>query len=451
MEDAVVASQLVTPQWLAVLCLASLLILFGPRKWILPLLMVVTGLFSVRNRMDLGGMNFPTVRFLLLVSWVRILMKGEHRGLERVPLDKAWILFCCWCVITETLQRGFPGTVYAGATRLYDGLGTYFLVRILLRGADLSTLTRLMPAFAVVCCILGTFMFLEQVTGRTLLTLLGADSAAVQVREGKIRSVATFQHPVLAGTYGVVLLPLFAACWWQQRMRPIAVVGSVGATVMALTANSGGPIMTYASVILAVCLWPLRRNLRPIRWGVLITLVFLQLVMNGPVWSLIAHLHVIEGASAYHRYEIVDAFMRHLGDWWLIGTEETESWGAETWDVANTYLVVAKHGGLLGLILFIRVIVACCREIGWRRSEVEFDRPTEILVWALGASFCAHLVSFFGTSYFDQTNVLWHFTLALIASLTFLIKEQNKILDPVAEEGAESENDVHLGTALPAS
>jgi hypothetical protein len=49
------------------------------------------------------------------------------------------------------------------------------------------------------------------------------------------------------------------------------------------------------------------------------------------------------------------------------------------------------------------------------------------MVWAFGASLFGHLVTFMGTSYFDQTHVLWALTLAMIASLGLLAEKQETL------------------------
>jgi hypothetical protein len=103
---------------------------------------------------------------------------------------------------------------------------------------------------------------------------------------------------------------------------------------------------------------------------------------------------------------------------------------------------------VLGLILFIRVLTVGFREVGVTRREAEeMDRPTEIMVWAFGVSLFAHVVSFWGTSYFDQTIVLWHFTLAMLASLhVFTQREDLKV-----EATEESEDPAELQNPLPAN
>jgi len=171
--------------------------------------------------------------------------------------------------------------------------------------------------------------------------------------------------------------------------------------------------------------------------------------MNAPVWALISRLQVVPGASSYHRYVVIDAFVKHVSDWWLVGVEDTSTWGWLTDDVANYFCVVCKHAGMLGLILFIRVLVAGFREVGLRRSEAEPDRPTEILVWAFGVSLFAHVVSFWGTSYFDQTAVLWDFTLAILASLSLLTQGQE--IETAAATDVETTSETRLDDALPAN
>jgi hypothetical protein len=322
-----------------------------------------------------------------------------------------------------------PGLIYGIATRFYNGLGLYFLGRVLLRqGKDFK---QLIVWLAGICSVLAGFMLTERVTHRNMLTWLGAYNSEVVARKGTLRCQATFAHPVLAGTYGTVLIPLFIACWWQPRMRRLVVAGCLASIIMAVTAGSAGPVMTLGAVLSALVLWPLRRRMRACRWTILLTLLGLHLVMKAPVWALIGRIRIAHGTS-YHRFALLDSFIEHFRDWWLMGIQDTESWGYLMDDVANNFCIVGKHGGLLGVALFIWVLVVAFREVGLRRREAESDRPTGIMVWAFGASLFGHIVSFFGTSYFDQTNVLWQFTLAMIGSLSLLTQGHRKPAEAAA-------------------
>jgi hypothetical protein len=421
------------PQFVILMSLGALMVFFGPRNWVLPTFLALTVFVAMSFNVVLLGLNFYSGRIFLLLGWARVFAKGEHRGVKFLPLDKAFLLFACSMVAIETLRRGLPGLVYGAANNFYDGFGTYLLFRVFLRKSE--DINRVVVSLACICSGLAAFMLAENLTRHNWLTALGAGLENVQQRAGRMRCQATFLHPVLAGTYGAVLLPLFAACWWQgRRMKKVAIAGCIASTIITVTAGSGGPVMTYVAAVFGLCLWPLRRQMRPMRWGILLTLISLHLVMKAPVWALIGRVQIVQGASAYHRYDLLNTFIQRVGDWWLLGVDSTADWGWLIEDVANTYCIVAKHGGLLALLLFLRLLTAGFREVGLRRSEAEHDRPAEIMVWAFGACLFAHLITFFGTSYFDQTRFLWSFTLALLASLPLLAQNRERPPQSVAEE-----------------
>jgi hypothetical protein len=421
---------------LLILILGAGVIFFSPRQWVLPTILALTVFVSMQFHVRVLELNFYTGRLLLVVAWLRVLARGEQRGLSLVPLDRALLLFCGAVVLVETLRRGLPGLVYASANYFYDAMGTYFLGRILLREA--KDLRQVIAALAVICCALAAFMLVERVTRHNVLAALGASVEEVQQRAGKMRCQATFSHPVTAGTYGAVLLPLFVASWWQGRkMRKYALLGAMASTVITVSAGSGGPVMTYAAVVAGLFMWPLRRKMRMVRWVTFLTLLALHLVMKAPVWALIARLSSFTGGSAWHRYNLVDAFVNNIGKWWLLGVDSTEGWGWLTEDVANTYCIVAKHGGLLALVMFIWLLAVGFREVGLRRNEAGTDWPTGFMVWSYGAMLFGHVVTFLGTSYFDQTAVLWHLNLAMIASLALLTQAER---EPVQASSSAEES-----------
>ena len=421
------------PHIMLILLLGGGLILFAPRPWILPVILALTVFVSMGFHIFIFGLNFYFARLLMLFAWARVLAKGEHRGFRMLPMDRAFILFCGSMVLVETLRRGWPGFVYSAANSLYDAPGVYFLGRILLReGKDIK---QVIAPLAVICSVFAGFMLVERLTRHNFLTSLGAITQ-VQGREGRPRCQATFSHPVLAGTYGAVLLPLFVACWWQgPGMKKFAVLGTIASTVATITSGSSGPLMTYAAVVTGLFMWPFRHRMRMVRWGILLTLLGLHLVMKAPVWALIARVSSLIGGSGYHRFSLLDDFITHTADWWLIGTETT-NWGWLSEDVANQYCIIAKHGGLLALVLFIRLLAAGFHQVGAVRNEAGTDRPTEILLWSFGTVLFGHVVTFFGTSYFDQTNVLWYLTLAMIASLHLLSSAREESFDAEVESEA---------------
>jgi len=239
------------------------------------------------------------------------------------------------------------------------------------------------------------------------------------LREGKLRSQGPFAHPILAGTFGAVLLPLFLGLWWQnKKARAAAVLGIISATVITITSTSSTPLMGYFAGILALCFWPLRRHMRLLRWGVVICLVGLHMVMKAPVWALIGRVDLVGGSSGDHRYELVNQFIRHFGDWWLLGVKEAEKWGYEMSDLSNQFVEAGVTGGLLTLVLFIAIIVYCFKRLGDARAASQDNPQAERRLWTLGAALFSNVAAFFGISYFDQTIVSWYTLVAMIVVAT---------------------------------
>jgi hypothetical protein len=387
------------------------------------------------------GQTLMPHRVLLLCAWTRFLMRGEHRGLVLSAIDKALILFCCCLVLTETLQVGTAGFIYAVANSGLDALGTYFLGRVLIR--DKQDLQRGVAALGALCALVGAFMFVEFTMGRNLLNALGAVQDIVVAREGRIRCAASFGISITAGTFGAVLLPLFIACWWQDGiMKKWAIPGCIASTVITLTSSSASPLSTYILAIIGMLAWPWRGHMRKIRWATVAALVVLHLVMNAPVWALISRVQIVPGASAYHRFNLIDTFVRHIDEWWLYGVTATDKWGWDMDDVANQYCMYAKHGGLLGLFLFIRVLSLGFKEVGVTLEAALGDKQTGILIWAFGVTLFAHATAFFGISYYDQTKISWYVTFAMIASVKLLVSEKAEVTATELVEDARAHNDI---------
>jgi hypothetical protein len=170
-------------------------------------------------------------------------------------------------------------------------------------------------------------------------------------------------------------------------------------------------------------MWPLRRNMRLIRRGAIVALICLNFVMKAPVWFVLARVDVFSGSTGYHRALLIDSAIKNLKDWWLIGSKSTAAWEDEDqhlFDVTNQYLVVGSEGGLISMLLFIWIIARSFRYVGLsEQTAEEWERPPseQFLIWGLGASLFAHVVSYMSVSYFDQNIVNWYLLLAIIATI----------------------------------
>src|SRR5208283_193587 len=159
------------------------------------------------------------------------------------------------------------------------------------------------------------------------------------------------------------------------------------------------------------------------------------LVMKAPVWFVISHIDIVGGNSSYQRAFLIDQFIRHFGDWWLLGTFQSDSWGFDMWDHTNQFVAEGESGGLATLICFIAMISVSFGMLGKARKAVEGDNEKEWMVWILGAALFAHVVGYFGISYFDQTRVAWFALLAMISAATAPILASQAATETVSAGG----------------
>lgn len=426
------------PAVLVGLILVLVLMLVLPRKYVIGPVLMGVFLIPLGQQVYAFGVHWLVCRIIVLCGLLRVLViKSTSKkylfagGFNRV--DSAFI----GCVICESIAVVLLYMQTPALTNqiafLIDFLGAYCVLRVVIQ--DEADIYRALKWLGVITVILAIVMVREQVTRQNAFGMLGGIPLASEVRDGKVRSRAVFQHPLTAGAFGATLLPLFLLLWKERKSRLIAAGGLVGCTAMTLCSNSSTPLMAYFAGLFALCFWPLRRRLRTIRWALVILLISLHLVMKAPVWMLIARVDLTGSSSGYHRAQLVDQFIRHFGDWWMIGTKDTINWGEDIWDAQNEYVSVGETGGLLAFVLFIAMISRVCARIGNARKLCE-DRSREWFVWFFGAALFSNLVAFFGVNYFDQSKVGWFALLAMISAATAPILAKRRIRqepDPVAE------------------
>ena len=213
----------------------------------------------------------------------------------------------------------------------------------------------MIKTFAFVVVVLASTMVYEKVHNLNVFGYMGGRLNPFY-RDGAIRAQGTFSGPIEAGAFGATVLCLFVWLLWSGTSRFIGLVAVIASIVMVGTSASSTPMLAFGGAVLAILFWPLRRNMRAIRWGLVILLVSLHLTMKAPVWMLINHVDVIAGSSGYHRAIIIDGCVRHFTDWWLIGVKSSKDSGWDMWDQANQFVADAENGGLATLICLILIL-----------------------------------------------------------------------------------------------
>lgn len=409
------------PLVLAALILASILILLLPRKFVIIPFFVCILLVPLGQQLFVGGVHVFVYRILILVGCARLAASSFSGRDEALPggatvLDK---VFLAWAILRAAASILFyreMGALINQFGFLWDALGGYFLLRFLVR--DNEDIERVIKIFALVAMICGGAMLREHFTGTDTFAFLGGIRQKLEFRNGTPRAMGPFAHALLAGTFGATLLPLLFWLWKQGKSRLLVVAGMVGCTLMSSLTMCSSPVLVYAAGIVAICLWPFRNSMRMFRWGIVVACAVLQLFMKAPFWFVLSHIDLVGGSSGWYRAALIDNFIRHFSQWWLIGTNANMNWAdGAMWDACNQFVAEGVAGGLLTLVLFIAMICICFRWLGRMRKLHEGKGNQEWFFWLLGATLFAHVVGFFGIDYFDQTRFVWYALLAMIAAV----------------------------------
>jgi hypothetical protein len=408
----------------AAVVIGIILILVLPRKYAAAAFLLVVLLSPPGQQLLLGGVHLYVPSILVLAGLARMAQaklssKGEFFAGGFTSIDKVFLYWAIFrAVASVLLNRLDPGAIVYQIGFLWTALGGFFLLRFLIE--DEESVVTVIKTFAFFVALVAVTMSYEKFHDLNVFGYLGSTSLYPDIREGSIRARGPFEHEILAGVFGATLVPLFLWLWHSKKSRMVAFIGLIGSTAMVLASASSTSLMTYMGVILGCFFWVFRKHMRTFRWGLVMVLILLQIVMKAPVWFVINHVDLVPGNSSYHRAMLIDVFIRHFWDWWLVGTNDAKNWGWDMWDTSNQFVNEGESGGLATFICFILLISWSFGLLGKARKlvEAEGDRKKEWSLWFLGVALFAHIVGFFGISYFDQTKFMWYSLFAIIIATT---------------------------------
>lgn len=410
---------MVHPLVVVAMLIAIGMILALPRKKaVIPFLLAFFTI-PVGQVLVFGGVHFTMLQILVLTVLGRMVAfrgttKERRFGGGFNALDKVVVVWSLVALIVFALQFLDMQAVIKGLGDLVVTLGSYLAIRFLI--PDRETVVRAVKVLALVCVIQGVFMVSEQFTHQNVFHSFGANQP--DLREGHIRSEGSM-GTLYAGAFAGVSLPFFLWLWTEKKSRMAAYAGLAGATAMVFASHASTSWMAYSASLGGLAFWPLRKQMRLVRWGLVALLVALHLVMHGPVWSLIEKIDVTGGSSSYHRYMLVDNCIRHFGDWWLLGCKNYGDWGFDMWDLCNQFVVNALTGGLITLVLYLVIFQRSFRAVGLARKRVQGDRRQEWFFWCMGSALFANVAAHFGINYMSHLIMCLFFLLACISAATF--------------------------------
>lgn len=413
----------VHPLGLLILVLCGGLLTFAPKRFAISSLIVLVCFVSDRQCVAIFGLNFYFLRIMVLFfGAARILLKNEFGNFKFCALDFFVIAYGAAYWLSGAINWGFAlSVVKMRSGFLVEIIGLYLLLRIVLQTE--KDVQEVMRTLSIVVIPLAVFFVIEHLTAKNVFSVFGGVPPETAIRGGRLRCQGAFSHPIIAGVFWAGFFPIVTGEAIRRgwtRFLSIPSVLSLGA-IIVLTASST-PVLGLLVGIVAWLCYPLRHLTRPFIACITLTIVVLHFVMKSPVWSLIARINVTQGNSGYHRFLLVDGFINHWHEWFVLGsTIGASHWGHYTFDTANQYVAVGISGGIVTLSAFIGVII--CAFLTTER--ICKSRP--LLGWSIGAAILVHCICFFGISVWGQMHLAWSLPLALAGSLQQAIAAEEKL------------------------
>ena len=413
---------LLHPFALTAVLVLGLAVLVLSRRFALVPLLIAASTIPMAQRIVIAGADFTLLRLLLVAYVLRIVFRGEWREFRWNPLDTAIVL---WVISGTLIMTIHYGSVDAFVNRLgwsYDILLTYFSARCLLRQWD--DLVSLGKSAALLGIAMGAIFAYEWATRHNIFSVFGGVPEVTGMREGRLRCQGPFAHPILAGTFWAAMLPLVWILWKEGGgNRRLAYLGTAGVLVVVAATASSTPILSVAAAFAGAGLFVFRRQRKSIWIGLIVVAALLHFViMNNPIWHLMARVDFVGGSTGWHRFRIFDVFVNHFSEWWLTGHSNPTAWHWFMRDITNQFILEGLRGGLITLLMFLLVLLRSFGNVGRALAALESpgtgrNPALEWKIWMIGVAIFVHVVTFFGVSYFGQMIAVLYMQLAIAGAV----------------------------------
>ena len=410
------------PLALVVLGILSLWMVLTPRRTALLPILILSCFISPAQRLVIVGLDFTMLKIMLLVGLFRVLVRGEVRIPRWGRMDSALMVFILLGTIMYLVRIGTFGAVVNRLGRIYDILGLYLLCRILLQDwGDLRAVIRCLMWLSLPVALL---FVIERSTGSNMFAVFGGVPEITPIRSGKLRCTGAFAHPIIAGVFWAVVIPMFVPDFWRQQGKILPLLGVVACGLIIVATNSSTPLAAGMLVFMGFALYPFRHLFRFLFWGTLLSLTFIHFYREMPIWHLLSRIDLSGGSTGLHRYLLIQEAINTMGQWWMFGAQAQTFEVTVFRDVTNQYIGEAFRGGLMTLGLFFLVIALGFRMIWSNIRRTDLSIYQEMVVWGMGVALFVHSTVFMVLSYFAQGTTIWYLQLAIIASLPTLLDSE---------------------------
>ena len=380
-----------------------------PRRFCLLPFIAAACFVPMNQRFIFVGLDFTVLRMLILFGILRVITRGEIRDIQWNKFDK---LILSWSIVGSLvyiLQQASSSSIINRAGFMYDGLGMYWIFRQMIRTwEDVFQASKM---FALSAIINAPLISLEKFQESSIYSIFGETGGAFH--RGRFRAAGPFPHAIMMGCFWTSLLPFFYARTKVEKHRAFYGLAIIAALSSVYFSGSSTPILTFVAIIFFWKIYSYRMYGWIIFWGSCFGLFLLHLLMNNPVWHLLARINIFGGSTGWHRFFLFDNFIKHTSEWILLGTKSTAHWGWGQEDITNQFVLEGVRGGAITLIIFTIIVFYAVKIPGKFSLSCE---PLEVkwMSWGISVAMLGHFTTFWAVSYFGQINLLLYFTLALV-------------------------------------
>lgn len=409
-----------------ILVVALGVVFFASRRWAVIAIMGGTLFLTQGQQINVLGFNMYAIRFIELAAFIRVILRREFAFSNLTRIDKLLFWLFAYTTVVYVLRSDVGQANMIGHT--LDVYLCYFAFRGLVSGME--DFYWFLRKFLLLLIPYALLILYESITKHNLFASMGGLIAGGWIRGGRLRCQGSFRNASLLGGMFASFLPLYLGLWVSKIDRKSATLGLVFCLLIVWASNSGGPAGAAALAMLGWMFWLLRTKMKLVRRSIVIGFIVLVVVMNAPVWYVLARMSSVTGGDGWHRAHLLDMAFQHISLWWLSGMpiKETADWfpyvlsitgGA---DITNQFLAFGIQAGLVAMLLFCALLIQAYKRIGQSLTLVrsqggELD-VREPILWGLGVMLTIHCVNWLDITYFDQSYVIWYFHLALINNIT---------------------------------
>ncbi len=234
--------------------LAVILLAFPKRYFLLPFI-IAACFIPADQRVIIYGLDFTPLRILVVVGFLRIIMRAEPLQFKWNHFDRlviAWAL--CGAIIYVIQWADMRSLIYKCGI-LFDILGLYWLFRLNVNSWDDIKLTT--KILAICSLFLVVLVGLEWSTGENPFKIMGRVHTVV--RYERYRCQASFPHSIMLGLFWATIFPMFVGMARTGSNKYLYWIAAGASIFMVAATASSTPYLTLFMIIVILCCYKWRK------------------------------------------------------------------------------------------------------------------------------------------------------------------------------------------------